>query len=193
MDKGWMRPVGRALRGVRAGMHGLASQRAWLRGVPECITVASPTMPHGTDVPERYTADGAGLSPPLCWDGVPEGAGSLVLLVEDPDIPFPVPLVHALVYNIPATATGLAEGAIPPVMTGPAPQGYRTGRNGFGRPGWLPCAPPPGHGPHHYAFEVLAVRRSLAFDWPPGRRALLAQMRGHVLGRGVAFWLYERP
>ncbi len=192
MDMGWMRPLGRALSGVRAGMHGLACHRSWLRGVPESIRVSSPAFGHGTDLPGRFTADGTGLSPPLAWEGVPGDAGSLVLLVEDPDIPFPVPLVHALVYDIPTSLNALSEGAIPTALKTAAPEGFRVGRNGFGRQGWLAPTPPPGHGPHHYAFQVFALRGKPSFEWPPGRRALLAQMRGQVLGWGVAFGVYER-
>lgn len=192
MNAGWMRPIGRVLRGIRAGMHGLASQRSWLRGVPECIRVSSPAFGHGTDIPERFSADGVGLSPPLAWEGVPAGAASLVLLVEDPDVPFPVPLVHALVYDIPTSLTSFAEGAIPKVLKGVSSEGFRTGRNGYGRAGWLAPTPPPGHGAHHYAFQIFAVRQTLTFEWPPGRHALLAQMRGQVLGWGVAFGVFER-
>ena len=144
MAMAMMRPLGRALRGVRAGMAGLATQGAWLARVPECIVLRSAAFGGGVDMPERFTADGAGLSPPLSWHGVPEAARSLLLLVEDADIPFVVPLVHALVYAIPPTTTELAEGAIPAALKGVGPDGLRCGRNGFSKPGWLPPAPPPG-------------------------------------------------
>jgi phosphatidylethanolamine-binding protein (PEBP) family uncharacterized protein len=39
---------------------------------------------HGP-LPARYTADGAGVSPPLAWSKVPLGTRSLVLVVEDAD------------------------------------------------------------------------------------------------------------
>ncbi len=188
----WVRPLGRSLRGIRAGVHGLASRGRWLAGAPECIRITSPVFGHGLDLPDRFTADGAGLSPPLSWEGVPAGAACLALLVEDPDIPFPVPLVHALVYDIPASMTGLGEGAIPTVLKTAGPEGFRAGRNSFGRQGWLAPTPPPGHGPHHYAFQLFALRRTPSFEWPPGRHALLGQMRGEVLGWGVLFGIYER-
>ncbi len=192
MDMGWMRPVGRALSGIRAGMQGLACHSSFVRQAPECIRVSSPEFGAGVDLPARFTADGGGLSPPLAWEGVPAGAASLVLLVEDPDVPFVLPLVHAIVYDIPASLHGLAEGAIPLVMKTEAPEGSRCGRNAFGRQGWLPPTPPPGHGPHHYAFQLFALRTNPVFEWPPGRRALLRQMQGQVLGWGVLFGVYER-
>ena len=192
MATGWMRPMGRALRGIRAGMHGLACHRPWLRGAPECLRVSSPAFGHGSDIPARFSADGPALSPPLAWEGVPAGAASLVLLVEDPDIPFPVPLVHLIVYDIPISLSALAEGAVPNVMKQASTEGWRTGRNSFGRPGWLAPTPPPGHGPHHYAFQMFALARAPSFEQPPGRHALLQQMRGQVLGWGVGFGIYER-
>jgi phosphatidylethanolamine-binding protein (PEBP) family uncharacterized protein len=171
MDRRWVRPIGRALRGLRAGMAGLASHR--FSGVAESIRLTSPVFGHGTDIPEKFTADGAGVSPPLAWEGVPVGTRSLVLLVEDPDVPVPVPVVHALVYGMPTTLTELGEGAIPSGSDG-------TGRHGFG------------HGPHHYAFQMFALDCSPSFEWPPGRIALLRQMDRHVLGFGVLFGVYER-
>jgi Raf kinase inhibitor-like YbhB/YbcL family protein len=190
MDRRWVRPIGRALRGLRAGMAGLASHR--FSGVAESIRLTSPVFGHGTDIPEKFTADGAGVSPPLAWEGVPVGTRSLVLLVEDPDVPVPVPVVHALVYGMPTTLTELGEGAIPSGSDGTGRHGFRLGRSGLGRIGWVPPSPPPGHGPHHYAFQMFALDCSPSFEWPPGRIALLRQMDRHVLGFGVLFGVYER-
>lgn len=187
-----MRPLGIALRGVRAGVAGLATQSRWVAATPECIRLHSPAFGHGVDLSARFTADGAGLSPPLIWTGVPQGARSLLLLVEDADIPFAVPLVHALAYAMPPELRSLGEGAIPASLQSEGPDGLQCGRNGFGRAGWLPPAPPPGHGPHHYAFQMLALDTSPNFPTPPSRHAALAQARGHLLGWGVLFGVYER-
>lgn len=193
MDLGWMRPLGRAMRGLRAGAHGLASNSGWLAGVPEAIHVTSPAFGAGRDIPASCTTDGPGLSPALGWTGLPGGTVSVALLIEDPDIPLPVPLNHGIVYGLPPALPGLDEGAVPHAMTGTSELGFRTGRNSFGRTGWLPITPPPGHGPHHYAFQVFALDNAPRFDWPPGRHALLRTIRGHVLAWGVLFGVYERP
>jgi len=192
MDTNWVRPIGQALRGLRAGMAGLASQHDWGAGASECIRVTSPVFGHGIDIPARFTADGGGVFPPIAWEGVPVGTRTLVLLDEDPDVPIPLPAVHALVYNIPTTLAGLDEGAIPAPMQGADPKGFRAGRNSYGRPGWIPPSPPPGHGPHHYAFQLFALDCHPNFEWPPGRIAMTRQMRRHVLGYGVLFGIYER-
>lgn len=105
------------MSGLRAGTAQLASEASWLRSVPECVTVESPVFGHGTDIPARFTADGEGVSPPLAWRGLPAPTRSVVLLIEDADIPLPVPLVHGLFYAIPPAALGGNE----------SPEGFHAG------------------------------------------------------------------
>lgn len=193
MGMEWFRPVGRALGGLRAGTAQLASEASWLRPVPECVEVRSPVFGHGTDIPVRFTADGEGLSPPLSWSGLPTLTRSVVLLIEDADIPLPVPLVHGLFYAIPPAFCELSEGGLPTSLGGAeSPEGFHAGRNGYGRTGWIPPSPPPGHGPHHYAFQVFALDTVPVFDWPPSRGFVTRRIRDHVIGRGALFGIYER-
>jgi Raf kinase inhibitor-like YbhB/YbcL family protein len=188
----WLRTVGRSLRGVRAGISSLACNDRRIAAVPDVIRVTSPVFGPGQDMPARLTRDGANLSPPLRWEGLPEGTRSLVLLIEDPDIPLPMPFVHGLFYGIRPEMEGLSEGALPLRLNGPSPEGFFAGRNGFGRPGWTAPTPPPGHGPHHCAFEIFALDNAPRFDWPPGKAYLLRTVRLNMVGRGVLFGVYER-
>ena len=142
-------------------------------------------------MPVRYTADGAGLSPPLQWSGVPAGAVSLALLVEDVDAPFPRPLVHLLLHALPPTLHGLAEGAVPLAMA--QSRMFTAGRNSFGRRGWLPPSPIPAHGPHRYVFQLLALSAPFAPRRVAGRGALLVTARRTLLGFGRLVGTYERP
>jgi Raf kinase inhibitor-like YbhB/YbcL family protein len=193
MDGDWTHAAGRALRGFRAGFEGLASRRRGFVQAPEALLVSSPAFGSGHDMPERYTADGEGLSPPLAWQGEPAATLSLVLLVEDADIPLlPRPAVHAIVHGIRPGLGGLAEGAIPSRLRGPSPEGFFIGRNFRGRPGWTPPAPPLGHGPHHYVFQLFALDAVPRFDWAPGRGYLLQRIRPHVIARGELCGVYER-
>ncbi len=61
----------------------------------------------------KYTCEGEDVSPPLARQGVPDGAQSLVLIIEDPDAPDPkapkMVWVHWVVYNIPPSANSLPE------------------------------------------------------------------------------------
>jgi phosphatidylethanolamine-binding protein (PEBP) family uncharacterized protein len=66
------------------------------------------------------------------------------------------------------------------------------GKNSFMKIGWLPPDPPRGHGPHRYAFQLFALDKILPLTDHPGRNALLAAMRGHILARGVMIGMYSR-
>jgi phosphatidylethanolamine-binding protein (PEBP) family uncharacterized protein len=105
--------VGRALSSVRAGAEDLAIADTELTGVNAVVEVSSPAFAYNEMIPVQYTADGAGLSPPLEWRCVPADAQSIVLLVEDADSPTPQPLVHAIVWDLPGADGSLPEGALP--------------------------------------------------------------------------------
>src|SRR5713101_862941 len=86
-------------------------------------------------IPAKYTCEGTDISPPQAWSGIPPGAKSLALIVDDPDAPDPrapkMTWVHWVLYNLPPGATGLVEGVRP----GDLPGGTREGANDWGRTG----------------------------------------------------------
>src|SRR3569623_2865653 len=90
--------IGRTLRRVRPGLDRTIARRK-TTGVPPSSLLESPAFANHQDIPALYTSDGEGLSPPLTWVGVPEGARSLALIVEDGDSPAPSPLVAASVMH----------------------------------------------------------------------------------------------
>jgi len=49
------------------------------------LLLASPAIPPGGEIRSQYTCDGAGISPPRTWSGLPDGTESLVLVVEYPN------------------------------------------------------------------------------------------------------------
>jgi Raf kinase inhibitor-like YbhB/YbcL family protein len=178
--------LGRALAGRRAGMDKIVLAEAGMAGVAQ-LTLTSPAFADGARLPERFTADGEGASPPLLWSGAPDGA-RLALIVEDPDAPTGQPMVHAVVVDLEGPAGRLEEGGI----DRDAPH-REVGRNSSFRKGWLPPDPPNGHGEHRYVFQLFA----LSADAPnpggtPGRAALVEAMRGHVLASGVLVGTYSR-
>jgi Raf kinase inhibitor-like YbhB/YbcL family protein len=175
------RGLGHALRGVRAGYEKIIAEDDAFAQVPETIFLESPAFADGADLPDRYTADGERISPPLTWRGAPGAAASLVLIVEDPDAPSAEPLVHLLAWDLPPELTSIDEGL-----------DETLGRNSFLQTAYLPPDPPTGHGPHLYAFQIFALDRKLDFDHPPGRKAVVHAMTGHVLAKGVLVGAYER-
>jgi Raf kinase inhibitor-like YbhB/YbcL family protein len=181
--------IGRALHDARAGAADLAIADTELTGVNAIIEISSPAFAYNEPIPSRYTADGEGLSPPLQWDGVPQEAKSLVLLVEDADSPTPKPLVHGIAWDLPPRDGSIAEGALGDAQH---PGDVATGKNSYLSHHYLPPDPPPGHGAHRYVFQIFALDTSLAFEGTPGRNALIDAMRGHVLAKGLHIGTCER-
>ena len=182
--------VGHALREQRAGLEKIAFQSIDLRAGMAQIQVTSLAFADHAPIPARYTADGAGVSPPLQWSGVPKDAASLLLIVEDADAPMPHPLVHAIVVDLAPADGALAEAALPSQDN--EGSGVRTGRNSYLQSAWLPPDPPPGHGIHRYAFQVFALAGG-SFEGTPGRDAVLDAIREHGLASGCLIGTYERP
>jgi len=181
--------LGKALSTFRAGADKLAIVQPAL-GSFEVLHLASPAFANGARLPERFTADGEGVSPPLFWTGVPEGTARLALIVEDPDAPSPQPVVHAVVWDLSPNGD-LKEGAIQRDGAGSA-DGSDVGRNSFLGEGWLPPDPPTGHGEHNYAFQLFALADGPDVHDNPGRSALIAAMEGRVLAAGLLTGTYSR-
>jgi Raf kinase inhibitor-like YbhB/YbcL family protein len=120
--------------------------------IPPGIKVTSPAFAPGGPMPKRFSCDGAEVSPPLAWSGVPKEAKSLVLVMEDPDAPGGT-YVHWTLYGIAPTTTGFEEAEVPP--------GSREGDNSFGNNGYGGPCPPGGDKAHHYVFKLYALRDEL--------------------------------
>jgi Raf kinase inhibitor-like YbhB/YbcL family protein len=183
--------LGGLLRNVRAGHARLAIVREDLQLPAAAIDLSSPAFANGGRLPERFTADGEGISPPLVWGDVPGATRSLALLVEDPDAPAPRPLVHAIVWNLPASERGLPEGGIARDGSG-GPDGRDVGRNSYFAEGWLPPDPPTGHGSHDYVFQLFALGETPDPGDNPGRSKLLDAMAGNILAAGLLVGTYSR-
>lgn len=183
--------IGHALRGQRAGLDKLAFHLLDLRQGMGAIEVRSLAFADHAPIPPSYTADGAGISPPLQWSGVPDAATSVVLMVEDADAPTPQPLVHAIVVDLPTRDGSLPEGALKsPDHDG---LGVVAGRNSYLQSAWLPPDPPPGHGVHRYAFQCFAVVGAFAFSEHPGRDEVMTVLRAQAVASGCLIGTYERP
>lgn len=183
--------LGKALSDVRAGPEKLAIARLAEGATFPALDLGSPAFADGARLPDRFTADGAGVSPPLVWGLPPEGTRCLALLVEDADAPTPQPLVHAAVWDLPADAGRLEEGAI--VADGAGTGTRDVGRNSYFREGWLPPDPPTGHGSHRYAFQLFALGAGVGDPGEtPGRAAMVEAMAGQVLAAGLLIGTYSR-
>jgi phosphatidylethanolamine-binding protein (PEBP) family uncharacterized protein len=179
--------VGRLLRNVRAG-----EDRSPLTGsgftAPYDITVTSTAFSDGGTLPLSSGGKGVGdnVSPQLRWTAPPPEVRQLVLIIDDVDVPLPRPLLHTI---------AVIEPRMQDVDTGalrPGTAGMRFIPGSLGHRGYAGPRPIPGHGPHRYRFHVLALDGPIP-DHVSTAKALLKQMAGHVLARGVLTGTYERP
>ncbi|MGD2128551.1 MAG: YbhB/YbcL family Raf kinase inhibitor-like protein [Lysobacterales bacterium] len=142
------------------------------------------------EIPKIYTCDGNDLSPPLEWSDPPEGTQSLALIVDDPDAPDPaaprMTWVHWVLYDLPATAGGLAEA----VESAALPKGAAEGLNDWKRTGYGGPCPPIGR--HRYFFKLYALDTRLEDLGNPTKAELEAAMEGHVLERAERVGTYRR-
>jgi Raf kinase inhibitor-like YbhB/YbcL family protein len=183
--------LGHVLRNRRAGLDQIAFNLIDLRNGTAALQVRSLAFADHAPIPAQYTADGAGVSPPLDWSGVPPEAVSLLLMVEDADAPTPHPLVHAIVVDLPPEDGALPEAALK--SSGNEGLGYHTGRNSYLQAAWLPPDPPPGHGVHRYAFQLFALNADPGFGATPGRDAVMEALRNHACASGCLIGTYLRP
>jgi Raf kinase inhibitor-like YbhB/YbcL family protein len=167
---------------------GLAAGRT--EGDPMALEIRSPSFEAMGDIPRRHTCDGEDVSPELRWSGVPPGARSLVLVVDDPDAPDPEhpkrTWVHWVLYDLPATATGLPEA----VSEAQLPAGTKPGLNDWNRTGWGGPCPPIGR--HRYFFKLYALGSELGDLARPTQAALERAMQGRVLAQAELIGTYQK-
>jgi len=129
---------------------------------PAPFVLSSPTVTPGgmlslAQVLDANGCQGLNQSPALSWQGAPRGTRSFAVTFYDPDAPTGSGWWHWVVFNIPATAQGLAAGA-GKARARKLPGGAVQGRTDFGTPGFGGACPPPGDRPHRYVFTVYALR-----------------------------------
>ncbi len=142
-----------------------------------------------------YAAGGKTISPMLRWEHVPEGARSFALIVTGPENHRKRSHTVAFFWgrwNIPATATQLAEGQPRGVEQ---PDGSRHMASDDGIMGYDPPCAPAGAGPIHYQFKLYALDQMLALPANATRDAVMQAMDGHILGASVYYGVleYSRP
>ena len=159
------------------------------------MTLTTTAFPDGGQIPAKYTQAGQQTSPALTWTNAPPNTVSFVLHMHDLEAArnrTTDDQLHWLVWNIPASATGLPEGV---------PQGaqlqdgsYQISASGqvYRGPGAAANGPM-----HHYTFEIFALDTKV--DVPPAADAfetrinVMKAMQGHIIGKAVYMGLFHRP
>jgi hypothetical protein len=157
---------------------------------PMSLTITSTAFAPEGAIPSLYTCEGKDISPPLAWNGTPAATKSFALIVDDPDAPDPaapkMTWVHWVLYDIPATASGLPEAVQPSAL----PSGTREGVNDWGRTGYGGPCPPIGR--HRYFHKLYALDTVLADLKRPKKAALEKAMQGHILAQAVLIGTYQK-
>ena len=150
------------------------------------IKLTSKAFNEGQAIPRGYTCDGANVSPPLEWTGVPKSAKTLVIVADDPDAPAGT-WVHWVLYNLPYDVIGMVENT-PPIET--LSGGGMQGTNDFQKTGYGgPCPP---RGSHRYFFKIYALDSELPLKPGASKADLEPAMEGHIISQGQLIGTYRR-
>lgn len=148
---------------------------------PVGIRMMSTEFSESGAIPSKYTCDGDDISPQLSWSGVPDGAKSLVMIMDDPDAPVGT-WIHWVLYGLPMDLTELPE----------AVQGIGIdGVNSWSRLGYGGPCPPTGTS-HRYFFKLFALDKDLDLKPGAGVEEVEKAIEGHILASGQLMGIYAR-
>jgi Raf kinase inhibitor-like YbhB/YbcL family protein len=154
------------------------------------LSLVSADFAAGGSIPAIHTCDGSDTAPALSWSGAPPGTKSFALIVDDPDAPDPAApkttWVHWVLYNIPASVTGLASSARGMNL----PAGTRTGLNDWKKSAYGGPCPPIGR--HRYVHKLYALDVALPDLGHPTKADLERAMRDHVLAHAELTGTYQK-
>jgi Raf kinase inhibitor-like YbhB/YbcL family protein len=183
-----------AAAGQTSGAQG-GAQAAPAAPAPPAMTMSTTAFADGAEIPAKYTQAGNQTSPAFTWTNIPAGTVTILLHMHDLEVSRNHTMddqLHWLVWNIPASATGLAEGV--PMGAQLQNGAYQLSASGavYRGPG------APANGPrHHYTFELIALDTKI--DVQPGtdafetRTLVMKAIQGHILGKAVYMGLFHRP
>ncbi|MBI3900747.1 MAG: YbhB/YbcL family Raf kinase inhibitor-like protein [Chlamydiia bacterium] len=139
----------------------------------------------GGKIPSRFTCEGEGFSPPLHIKKVPKEAKSLVLIMDDPDVPSWVRedqmYDHWVLFNIAPTTVDIAENR--------PPLGIH-GKNTSGESCYIGPCPPDRE--HRYFFKLYALDTMLSLPGGVTKKEVEKAMEGHILAQCQLMGRYEK-
>ena len=136
-------------------------------------------------IPGRFTCEGDNINPLLSIDGVPDGARSLVLIMDDPDATRGETWDHWVVWNIPPETREIPEGWS-------APADIKQGTTSFGDQKYGGPCPPPGVKPHRYVFKLYALDTVLDIPVESTKKDVEKAMAGKVIAEARTIGLFGR-
>jgi Raf kinase inhibitor-like YbhB/YbcL family protein len=190
-DWGRLAAIGIAILPLCAAAPGKRSKPGKKKGANITMEIKSSAFSAGEPIPAKFTCSGEDASPPLSWSGVPKGAKSLAIIMDDPDAP-PGTWVHWVLYDLPGDLLGLEPG-VPKAETLPngAKHGAAWGVDSFSRADYGGPCPPPGK-PHRYFFKLYALDKKLELPPKKTKLELLKAMEGHILDTAQLMGTFKR-
>jgi len=147
------------------------------------VQVSSRSFQNEQEMPLEFSCKGKSTAPGIQWTNPSNGAKSYALIAMDWDAPSPslrlFPVVHWVLYNIPATTTEIPQGSTNEYLT---QDKIVPGLNIAGQAGYM--APCPPLGTHRYEFHVYALDVDRIQPASNDRAGVMKAMDGHVLGYG---------
>jgi Raf kinase inhibitor-like YbhB/YbcL family protein len=143
----------------------------------------SPAFKNNDSIPEKYSAFGENINPPLEISDIPQDAQSLVLVMDDPDVPAGSGVDvwdHWIVFNIPPNVTSIPEDWQPVGVLGQATDGT-VGYTG----------PRPPDKEHRYFIQVYALDTMLALPPASTKDEILQAMGDNVLAQAQLVGWFE--
>lgn len=141
------------------------------------LTVTSDAFKEGDWIPPRCSARGANLSPGFKLEGIPSGAVSIVITLDDASHPLFPNYNHWVIWNLPLRRSipeGIPKGRTVESLGG-AMQGIAYGRHRYKGP------KPPFHSTHTYVFTVTVLDNKLNLPANSRKRDVLSAAKGHIL------------
>jgi len=152
------------------------------------MEITSPAFKEDSSIPDKYTCDGENNNPALDIRDIPDNTVSLVLIMDDPDIPASVKAArgievfdHWVVFNIPPTTTTVFEGKVL--------EGVQ-GSNSRGITGYIGPCPPDAE--HRYFFKVYALDIELSLDEGSTKADVEKAMEDHILAKAELIGRYNK-
>jgi Raf kinase inhibitor-like YbhB/YbcL family protein len=146
----------------------------------------------GATLPQKYTCDGAGLSPMLDFKNLPVGTKSLAILGWDDNTSAP-PLSTWSAYDIPIGANKTSGSILEGVPHGPSVQGFKQGVNSFKQTGFSAPCPKKGGKRREYYIDFYAIDVS-SLGLKPGAdfAQVHAVIKKHKLEEAKLLGVYAR-
>ena len=147
------------------------------------MKIISDAFKNGERIPQKYTCEGDGISPPFTFEDVPEDTISLVFIMDDPDVPISIRhdgiWDHLIVWNITPQVRIIKEGQ------------KIEGVHGITTSGTLEYVPPcPPDREHRYFFKLYALDKKLSLEEGATKKDIESAMEGHIIENAILIGLY---